>query len=497
MYGIFAGQKDKRVRDAAWEYIKFMDSDEARKIFTDVMVEYGMPRSVSPSWLRRYDYSEQAALTPPEAELAFEESLRRGQPEPYGQNCQFIYPLMTFPIEQIKKEVPLNISMEARRAKIKAILDHSVEKANEKMIGRVTPEERSRRNLVGWFVVALGGVLFVYLIYYIFTSINSKRPPILTDSASTYKTRLAAIIVAPAVILVFMWDYYPLVKGSAMSFQDYSLMGNSKWVGISNFADILYDLEGFWFPLKNALYFCFLWLLMGFLPPLFLAVLLQEIPRGKILFRVLYYLPAVVSGVVILFMWAAIFDRSDEGILNRILGLLNIKPIQWLEESDGFFNVVFRMVGIELPKWVPGPSFAMFCVVFPSAWAHLGPGCIIYLAALKGIPDDLYEAADIDGATFWHKVKYIVIPYFKPLLVINLIGATIHGFKSGGAVLAMTGGGPMRTTHVIGYEIFERTFMHLNFGHGTAIAWVLGILLLSFTAYKMKILNRVEFRGTH
>ncbi len=497
MYGIFAGQKDKKVRDAAWEYIKFQDSEEARKIITDTVVEYGFHRSISPSWLRKYGYEEIAETCPPEAELAFEHSLQNGQPEPYGRNCQFIYPMMTFPIEKIKKEVSINLSMEERRARIKAILDETVAKANEKMLGKITPEVRAERNITAWIVVTLGGVLFVYLIYYIFTSINSKRPPVLTDSASTYKTRLAALIIAPAVILVLMWDYYPLVRGSAMSFQDYNIMGNSRWVGIDNFADILHDTEGFWYPLKNAFYFCILWLLLGFLPPLFLAVMLQEIPRGKIFYRILYYLPAVVSGVVILFMWAAIFDRSQEGILNKLLALIGIKPIEWLQESDGLFQVLFRMIGITLPNWVPGPSFAMFCVVFPSAWAHLGPGCIIYLAALKGIPDDLYEAADIDGASFWHKVRYIVIPYFKPLLVINLVGATIHGFKSGGAVLAMTGGGPLRTTHVIGYEIFERTFMYLNFGHGTAIAWVLGILLLSFTAYKMKILNQVEFRGTH
>lgn len=138
----------------------------------------------------------------------------------------------------------------------------------------------------------------------------------------------------------------------------------------------------------------------------------------------------------------------------------------------------------------------MICIVFPLAWAGLGPGCLIYLAALKGIPDELYEASDIDGASFFGKLRHIVVPHLKPLLVINAVGATIFGFKSGDAVLAMTGGGPNLATHVVGYEIFERTFLFLKFGHGTAMAWILGVLLLSFTAYQLKILNKVEFRST-
>lgn len=123
-----------------------------------------------------------------------------------------------------------------------------------------------------------------------------------------------------------------------------------------------------------------------------------------------------------------------------------------------------------------------------------GAGSILYLAALKSVPDELYEAAEMDGASFLQKLRYIVLPYLRPLLVINAVGAVIFGFKSTDAVLAMTGGGPNFATHVAGYEIWQRSFLFLEFGQGTAMAWILGVLLMGFTAYQLKILNKVEFR---
>jgi multiple sugar transport system permease protein len=470
MYGIFAGQKDRRVRDAAWEYIRFLDSPEARRIFTRTMVEQGGARMVHPKWLRQFGFPQLALLSPPGLAEAYEQALVNGTPEPYGRNCQSIYYMMTKPLEQIYFTDFTGMAPEQRLAKIRAILSAAVREANEKMIGHVPEDVRRRRDTVAWVAAALVAAGFIALLTKVFGWISvGQAPP--GERASSYKTWFAIGLLAPALLLILLWHYVPLARGSLMAFQDYRVMGGAPWVGISNFADVLFDSR-FWLSLWHAAYFCLLWMLLGFFPPMFLAIMLQEIPRGKILYRVLFYLPAVVSGVVILFMWRAIYDPMPDGILNRLLGFLGIPPQQWLQD----------------------PALAMPCVVFPLAWAHLGPGCIIYLAALKGIPDELYEAADIDGAGFLKKVRFIVLPYMKPLLVINGVGALIHGFNSGNAVLAMTGGGPNMATHVVGYEIFERSFLFLRFGHGTAMAWIVGLLLLSFTAVQLRILNKVEFR---
>jgi multiple sugar transport system permease protein len=469
MMGIFAGQKDKRVRDAAWEYIRFVDSEEARKIFTQTMVEQGAWRMLSPTWLRQFGFPELAKLTPPGLEEAYETAINRGTPEPYGKNCQYVYTYLTKPGDEIFFTDFKGMSAEQKRAKIKEILRRAVAETNEKMIGVISDDVRGRRNRWAWLVAAFVVAAFAVVFWQVFRWMRQSSGA----TGSGYKTRYAVSLIAPALLLILMWQYYPLFRGSLMAVQDYRLLGDSAWVGMNNFGDVLADGR-FWLSLKNAFYFCALWLVMGFLPPVLLAVMLQEIPRGKILFRVLFYLPAVASPIVILFMWRAIYDPSDAGILNKMMG--------W--------------VGIPAQQWLADPKLAMVCLVFPLAWAHLGPGCLIYLAALKGVPDELYEASDIDGASFFKKLRYVVFPYLKPLLVINLVGATIFGFKSAEFVLAMTGGGPNLSTHVVGYEIWQRSFLYLHFGHGTAMAWIIGVLLLFFTAYQLRILNKVEFRTT-
>jgi len=470
MFGIFAGQQDPRVRRAAWDYIRFLCGREARKIFTETMVEQGAWRMLSPSWLREFGFEHLARLAPPGLEEAFQSALANGTPEPYGRNCQYVYAYLTQPMERIAHADLGGLEEEARRDRIRTELQMAVDETNEKMLGMLSPEVRRERNRTAWIAAAAVALVFAALLRFVFRSMRAGRS---ADSRGTvtYRDRAPALLVAPALLLILMWQYYPLTRGSAMAFQDYSVMGDSSWVGIRNFADVIYDAR-FWTALGQSFYFCALWLLLGFFPPVLLAVLLQEIPRGKMLFRTLFYLPAVVSGVVILFMWRGLYDPSPDGLLNRLLIALNLPAQTWLQD----------------------PKLAMLCVVFPLAWASLGPGCIIYLAALKGIPDDLYEAADIDGATFVNKVRYIVIPYLRPLLVINAVGAVIFGFKSVDAVLAMTGGGPNMATHVAGYEIWQRSFLYLQFGQGTAMAWILGVLLLAFTAYQLKILNKVEFR---
>ncbi len=496
LLGIFAGQKDKRIRDAAWEYIRFVGSREAQEIYTHTFVELGATRAMNPKRLRQFGYFHLASLVPKNLEEAFDYAMAHGTPEPYGKNCQFIYNLMSGPMDQIFYDKSLQkITKEERRKKIKAYLTAAVQKTNEKLIGIIPEAERKKRDAVAWIVAVLVMVVFITIIWRVFHWMNQLRPPIL-DAPASYKMRLASMLIAPALLLILTWQYYPLFRGSSMAFQNYSVIGESPWVGISNFADVLFDGR-FWIALKNAFYFCSLWMLMGFLPPMLLAIMLQEIPKGKILFRLLFYLPAVVSGVVILFMWRGIYDPSPNGILNQMLVLFFGKSVHtqtWLQDPEGIFSKILGLLHLPSLEWLPGPSVAMLCVVFPLAWAHLGPGCIIYLAALKGVPDELYEAADIDGASFFGKLRYVVFPYLKPLIVINAVGAIIFGFKSSDAILAMTGGGPNLATHVIGYEIWERSFMFLKFGQGTAMAWILGVLLLSFTAYQLKILSKVEFR---
>jgi ABC-type sugar transport system permease subunit len=136
----------------------------------------------------------------------------------------------------------------------------------------------------------------------------------------------------------------------------------------------------------------------------------------------------------------------------------------------------------------------MMAVILPGVWSNAGMGSLIYLAALKNVDEDSYEAAEIDGCTFWEKLVYITIPYLKPLIIINFIGAFIGTFHAMGNIFAMTGGGPGDETTVLSLAIWYEAFAFMNFGTATAMAWFLGLMLIGFTVYQLRILNKVDFR---
>jgi len=148
--------------------------------------------------------------------------------------------------------------------------------------------------------------------------------------------------------------------------------------------------------------------------------------------------------------------------------------------------------------WTDNPGMALFFCLLPTVWAGMGPGCLIYLAALKTIPEELYDAADMDGAGARAKFFNVTIPSIKALVMITFIGAVIGSIRSGGDfVLAMTGGGPYTPrgqTEVVGLQIFYQAFFYLKFGVATAMAWILGALLIGFTVMQLQRLSRVEFR---
>jgi len=185
-----------------------------------------------------------------------------------------------------------------------------------------------------------------------------------------------------------------------------------------------------------------------------------------------------MSSLVVIYLWRIFFEPGPHGTINHIimyfswlLGLGHIEPVAWLDD----------------------PSWAMICCVLPGIWAGAGPGCLIYLAALKGIPDEIYEAADIDGAGFLRKTRFIVIPYLKPLIALQFVGAFIAASQNTEIILVMTYGGA--GTEVAGLHIFKEAYMSLRFGTAIAMAWFLGVAMLVFTVYQLKMLSRMEFKS--
>ncbi len=550
MMGLFAGIGEPAVRDAAWEYMHFYDSKEAVRIKTRIMVEGGLGRFVNPKYLRMFGYPEIERLSPKGWAGTFEIAIRTGRPEPYGRNSNVAYELMTFPIqraEQMALSGELPEDPEERLDCLHDLLRKACARANEEMIGIISPRERTLRRFTA--VAALLGLAVTFGL--VFRSmLKLFTPPVLggvrKKSWDFRRYGWAYALLVPAVLTILVWRYIPLLRGSAMAFFDYRLMGESRWVGVDNFGDLLFD--GFWWrSIWNALRYSFLILSMTFLPPIILAILLQEVPRGKIVFRTIYYLPAVITGLVTILLWKQFYEPSERGALNAIV--LRIPAIcfiavgavllvialvfarrLWRHEKRlpawGFVvagvmlfvtfaglagpilfpagEPVFRSL-LRIPlrlfsftpepyRWLGDPDTAMISCVIPMVWAGMGPGCLIYLAALKGIPDGYYEAADIDGATFIDKIIFVVFPILKPLIIINFVGAFIGSWYSAtGNILVMTGGGA--DTEVAGLHIWYKAFTFLKFGPATAMAWMLAFLLIGFTVHQLRILSRVEFRA--
>jgi multiple sugar transport system permease protein len=165
-----------------------------------------------------------------------------------------------------------------------------------------------------------------------------------------------------------------------------------------------------------------------------------------------------------------------------------------VQAAPHFIKRLFNVLP-EPYNWLSDPDTAMTACIIPMVWAGMGPGCLIYLAALKGIPDDYYEAADIDGATFIDKILFVVFPTLKALIIINFVGVFITSWYSAtGMVLALTGGGA--GTEVAGLHIWKNAFTYLKMGPAASMAWLLGFMLIGFTVHQLRILSRVEFKTT-
>lgn len=274
------------------------------------------------------------------------------------------------------------------------------------------------------------------------------------------------ILIAPGLIFVLVFTLIPVLGAFGISLTQWNLVSPPRFAGLANYQKVFSD------PLAtktllNTFYFTFVSVPISIVLSLLLAVLLNQKIRGLSFFRTAYYLPVVSSTVAVgmFFLW--IFD-SRFGLMNRFLAMLAVEPIRWLTD----------------------PDWAMAAVIIATVWRSLGFTMLIFLAALQDVPQDLFDAAGIDGAGGLQKFWYVTVPLITPAIFFSTLTGFINSFQSFDLVYNMTSGGPARATYLVGYYIWEQAFKYLNMGYGAAIAFVLFFIILLITLLQWALRRR-------
>ena len=279
-----------------------------------------------------------------------------------------------------------------------------------------------------------------------------------------------AFILVPFIVFCF-FTVYPVISAGIISLQKYNPI-QSKWVGMDNYKALLHD-SLFFKSIKNTFVYTICTVPVNLFIAFFISVLIVPFSRKvQTIYKAMYYLPSVASGVSLSVVWLWIYSALPSGLLNQLVILLGGDAVNWLGQS----------------------STAMFSLILMSWLSSHGANVIIYIAALIGIPSDYYEAADLEGASFFQKIRYIVIPSVKPTTLFLFVTGIIKSFQVFMNAYMMTGGGPDNSTTMVGLLIFNNAFKYSEFGTACAQAIILAIGIAIISLLQMKFLGgNVEY----
>jgi len=265
------------------------------------------------------------------------------------------------------------------------------------------------------------------------------------------------LFILPWLLGLIFFDAGPIVASFVVGLTDWSMLADPNWIGAANYERMLDD-ETFFKALRNSIYYGFGSVSLGLIVAFLLALLLNQPVRGIALFRTIFYLPALVSGIAVAILWTNI-----------------------LQPEYGLLNTALAKIGIEGPGWLKSPEWAMPGLILMSIWG-VGGSVVIFLAGLQGVPTHLYEAASLDGAGSWSKFWNVTVPMMSPVIFYNVIVGVIVSLQSFVLILIMTDGRPANSTLVLGLYLYRHAFRFLDMGYASAIAWVLLMFIMLITA---------------
>lgn len=277
----------------------------------------------------------------------------------------------------------------------------------------------------------------------------------------------AYLFISPMVLGFAVFMLGPIMTAFAMSFTDWSLLRETSFIGLGNYARAFSDDPVFWETVGNTLYFSAGLVPLNMMMALGLALLLKNNIPGIGFFRTALFTPVVTSLVV----WAIVFKyifATEAGMVNQVL----------------------KMIGITGPAWLYNLELAMPVVIVVSVLKNVGMNMVIFLAALHDVPKMYYEAASLDGASKWKTFTNVTLPMISPSVFLALILTLIGSLKVFGQIYVMTGGGPGTSTYVLVYYIYQQAFKMYEFGYASAIAFILFFLVLVLTLVQWSVRKR-------
>ncbi|MDD5066488.1 MAG: sugar ABC transporter permease [bacterium] len=280
----------------------------------------------------------------------------------------------------------------------------------------------------------------------------------------------AYAFLGPNILGFLTFTLLPVLASLVLAFAEWDILTAPKFVGFANFWTLLQD-KLFWKYFSNTIYFM-LGIPVGMAVSLILALLMNNKLKGIVIFRTVYFLPVVSSMIAVALLWRWIYN-PDFGLLNSFL--------RWI----GIINP---------PQWLSSKIWAKPAIMIMWVWKGAGYNMLLYLAALQGIPQQLYEAASIDGASAWQRFWHITLPMLGPTNFFIVIMGIIGGFQTFGEIYVMTGGGPAGSTTTIVYYIYNNAFQWFKMGYASSIAWFLFIIIFIATLLQWKYAGqKVEY----
>jgi multiple sugar transport system permease protein len=273
------------------------------------------------------------------------------------------------------------------------------------------------------------------------------------------------LFISPWLIGFLIFTLGPLIASIFLSLSKWDIFSDPQFVGMQNYVKLFED-PLFKKSLWNTFYYAIFSIPLGMIGGLSLALLLNQKVKGLPIFRTMFYLPSVTSGVAVALLWKWIFNPEF-----------------------GLANAILNWFGLPSSQWLSSPAWAMPALIIMSLWG-VGGGMLIYLAGLQGIPQQLYEAAELDGAGSWSCFVNITLPMLSPTLFFQLIMGIIGSFQVFTQVFVMTGGGPANATLVYVLYLYRNAFQWWKMGYASALAWFLFAIILVLTLIQFKLAPR-------